>query len=94
MPDGYPKPDKVDFNVCKRSFEVLIHAGGEIRKTHFQNRTNTNPDTSSRCLDWMISRGYVEMRRIDARHVFVKITDKGRRAARKLREFMEGNSES
>lgn len=83
-------PQRIDYNVAMRLLDALHEAGGEMKRSHLRNRSNTNQGIFNRYQRWLQQRSYIEVLNVDPCHQVVRITPEGTRALFKFRDIENG----
>jgi len=84
-----PPLDRPDLFLVARFLERLWREPGPILKTHLQMAANVNYDVFLRYLAWLRARGLVMLDNNSDGHERVSITEKGKRAYRRLVEWLD-----
>ncbi len=84
-----PPLDRPDLFLVARFLERLWREPGPILKTHLQMGGNVNYDVFLRYLAWFRARGLVTLDDNPDGHERVSITEKGKRAYRRLVEWLD-----
>jgi len=84
-----PPLDRPDLFLVARFLERLWREPGPILKTHLQMAANVNYDVFLRYLAWLRARGLVMLDNNSNGHERVSITEKGKRAYRRLVEWLD-----
>jgi len=82
-------PDRPDLYVVARMLERLWRVGEPMLKTRLQVAANVNYDVFAKYLAWLVSRDLVLLVGGEDGHERVTLAEKGRKAYRRLVEWMD-----